>query len=426
MAKKKILSVLITAVMALTFSSCELLDQYNVDNRHTTASLSFSWWGNDVRSSYTIEALEKYGKEHNVEIKPKFSELSGYKKMLDTDIAADMVSDTMQMQYCWLHEYAAQGCEFYDLYLLKDHLHLDNFTDEQLKYGEIDGKLMGIPTSLNSINFFYNADTLKRYGYSEPRTWDELFKLGERLSTEGIYACEMSEKSMWFSAVAYTEQKTGKPMFSKQGRMQYNADEFKVMLEFYKQLINSNVTSRPGDFNHTDFYNNKAAGIACWISEVESYFSSNTGVNASSADITLGIPPHLYSTSDSGWYKRPMALYCVKADTKEPKKSAELVDYLLNSEDMAILQGTEKGVPLSKSAQEVLASRDMLSDLQSVATKRMQEDAAISIMNPFLENDEMRAAFFAAGDEVTFNNADAYVKGRELYENIMRIKVIPK
>ena len=426
MAKKKILSVLIAAVMALSFSSCELLDQYNVDKRHITAKLSFSWWGNDVRSGYTIEALEKYGKEHNVEITPKFSELSGYKKMLDTDIAADMVSDTMQLQYCWLHEYASQGYEFYDLYSLKDTIHLDNYTEEQLKLGEVDGKLIGIPTSLNSINFFYNADTLRRYGYSEPKTWDDLFKLGERLRSEGVYAMEMSEKSMWFSCVAYTEQKTGKPMFSEQGRMQYTAEEFKVMLEFYKKLIDCNVTSRPGEFNHTDFYNNKAAGIACWISEVESYFSSNTGVNASSANISLGTPPRLNSLTDSGWYKRPMALYCIKADTKEPGKCAELVDFLLNSEDMAILQGTEKGVPLSKSAQEVLASRDMLSDIQSVATKRMQEDKSIGIMDPFLENDDLRSAFFAAGDEVAYNNANAYDKGRELYEKIMQIKVIPK
>jgi len=425
-AKKKILSVLIAAVMALTLAGCELLDQYNVDKRSYKAALSFSWWGNDVRSSYTIEALEKYGKQNNVEITPKFSELSGYKKMLDTDLSAGDICDAVQIQYCWLHEYASQGYEFYDMYQLKDTIHLDNFTDEQLKLGEVNGKLMGVPTSLNSINFFYNADTLRRYGYTEPKTWDDLFRMGERLRSDGVYAVEMSEKSMWFSCVAYTEQKTGKPMFSEQGRMQYTAEEFKVMLEFYKKLIDSNVTSRPGEFNHTDFYNNKAAGIACWISEVESYFSSNTGVNASSASISLGTPPRLNSVFDRGWYKRPMALYCIKADTKEPKKAAELVDYLLNSEDMAILQGTEKGVPLSKSAQEVLASRDMLSDLQSVATKRMQDDSTIGIMDPSLENDEMRTAFFAAGDEVTYNHADAYEKGKELYEKILTIKAIPK
>ena len=426
MAKKKILSVLIAAVMALTLAGCELLDQYNVDKRSYKAALSFSWWGNDVRSSYTIEALEKYGKQNNVEITPKFSELSGYKKMLDTDLSAGNICDAVQIQYCWMHEYASQGYEFYDMYQLKDTIHLDNFTDEQLKLGEVNGKLMGVPTSLNSINFFYNADTLRRYGYSEPKTWDDLFRMGERLKTDGVYAVEMSEKSMWFSCVAYTQQKTGKAMFNEQGKMQYTASDFKVMLEFYKKLIDSNVTSRPGEFNHTDFYNNKAAGIACWISEVESYFSSNTGVNASSASISLGTPPRLNSVFDRGWYKRPMALYCIKADTKEPKKAAELVDYLINSEDMAILQGTEKGVPLSKSAQEVLASRDMLSDLQSVATKRMQDDSTIGIMDPSLENDEMRTAFFAAGDEVTYNHADAYEKGKELYEKILTIKAIPK
>ena len=58
--------------------------------------------------------------------------------------------------------------------------------------------------------------------------------MGERLRSDGVYAVEMSEKSMWFSCVAYAEQKTGKAMFNEQGRMQYTASDFKVMLEFYK------------------------------------------------------------------------------------------------------------------------------------------------------------------------------------------------
>ena len=111
-----------------------------------------------------------------------------------------------------------------------------------------------------------------------------------------------------------------------------------------------------------------------------------------------------------------MELYSIKADTGEPEKAAQLVDYLLNNDEMAALQGTEKGVPLSRSALEVLESKDMLSDLQSIANKRMEEDKSIGFMDPALENDDIRAKFFSIGDEVVYNNADAYEKGREVYE----------
>lgn len=421
LAMKKIISVLTAAVMALSLASCSVTDGINVQKHERNAVISFSWWGNDQRSRYMLEGLEKFEEKNNITVTPRYSELAGYKDRLDVDVYSDSACDALQIQYCWLHEYASEGHEFYDLYKLKDTIKLDNFTPEQLKLGEVNGKLMGIPTSLNSINFFYNSDTLKKYGFSEPKTWEDLFKLGRRLKSEGMYAVEMSEKSLWFSCAAYTEQATGKPMIDHNGRMQYTADDFKVMLEFYKQLIDNHVTPRPSEFNHMDFYNNKAAGIACWISEAESYFSSNTGVDADPVNISLGDPPVIDTDKKSGWYKRPMALYSIKADTGEPEKAAKLVDFLLNNDEMAALQGTEKGVPLSRSALEVLESRDMLSDIQAVANKRMEEDKSIKLMDPALENDDIRATFFSIGDEVVYNHADTYEKGGQVCEAARKI-----
>lgn len=413
---KKLISIFIAAVMALSLASCEFSEQMNVQKRKRNTAITFSWWGNETRSRYTLEGLEKFEQKKGITVTPRYSELAGYKDRLDMDRNAGSLCDVIQVQYSWMHEYVSDGYEFYDMYKLKNQIKLGNFTDEQLKLGEVDGKLMGIPTSLNSINFFYNSSTLKKYGFKPPQTWSELFRLGERLKDEGIYAAEMSDKSLWFSCVAYTEQATGKPMMDHNGRMQYTADEFKVMLEFYKKLIDSNVTSRPSEFNHTDFYNSKAAGVACWISEAESYFASNRGVDASKVDIDLGEQPVISTDSRSGWYKKPMALYCIKNDTGEVEKAAKLVDYLVNSESMAVLQGTEKGIPLSRSALEVLESRDMLSDLQAVATKKMEENKSMGLMDPALENDMIRATFFSIGDEVVYNNANAYEKGRQMYE----------
>ena len=116
-----------------------------------------------------------------------------------------------------------------------------------------------------------------------------------------------------------------------------------------------------------------------------------------------------------------MALYSIKADTGEPEKAAKLVDFLLNNDEMAALQGTEKGVPLSRSALEVLESRDMLSDIQAVANKRMEEDKSITLMDPALENDDIRDTFFSIGDEVVYNHADTYEKGGQVCEAARKI-----
>jgi oligogalacturonide transport system substrate-binding protein len=177
--------------------------------------------------------------------------------------------------------------------------------------------------------------------------------------------------------------------------------------------MESGITPRPQDFNHMDFYSGRAAGLFCWISDTKSYFGANIGVNAESVNISIGDLPYISDDNKTGWYKKPMALYCISKDTKEPENSAKLVNHLLNDEENAALQGTEKGIPLSRSAQEVLAARDMMSELQAVANRKMNGDVYIDIMSPVLENEQLMKNFYAAGDDVTYNNADALKKGEE-------------
>lgn len=414
--KSRVMSMLIVLAMVLSLSACEFAEETHVEKRSRNAMISFSWWGTDDRSRYTMESLQKFEKNNDVTVMTRYSELSGYKEMLDVSLNSDELCDVVQMNYHWLYEYGSKDIEFYDMYQLKDHIKLKNYTQEQLKLGEVNGKLMGIPVALNGINFFYNEGTLKRCGLEKPKTWEELFEMGRKLKSKGVYAVEMDKSALWLTCVAYTEQTLGLPLFDSGGRMQYTAEEFEVMLRFYKSLIDNNVTGRPNDFNHMDFYSGRTAGIACWISESKGYFSSNSGIDAASVDISLGDLPKAGKTG-SGWYKRPTALYCIKKNTAEPKKAAQLVDYLLNSEEMAALQGTEKGVPLSRSALEVLESRDMMSDLQAVSDKKMNEDKSIKVMDPQMEQQDMIDSFFAAGDETAFNNADVYAMGVRVYRS---------
>lgn len=424
---KKLISVLIAAAMSVSLASCAPGSDVYIQRYDTNSHIRFSWWSNDIRSSYTIQALKKFEKQNDVSVDPVFCEFSGYKLRLETDVNAKEVPDVLQMNYNWLYEYYSHDPGlFYDMNKLKDKIRLSNFSQQQLELGTINGKLVGIPTSLNGIDMFYNTQTLKRYSITQPSSWVDLIEAGKRLKPHGVYAMEMGEASMWLCCAAYAEQITDKPMFDSSNRLQYTADDFGIMLDFYKKLIENNVSPRPSNFNHMDFYNDKAAGIACWISESKSFFSSNTGVNAAAVNISIGELPGITEPAQSGWYKKPMSFYCISAKTRDVSKSAELVDFLLNSEDMAELQGTEKGIPLSKSAQEVLEARDMLSDLQAVADKKMNENKNIKLMSPYLENEQLMKAFFSAGDDVLYNNADLNQMAAQILSTARNITEIPK
>ncbi len=424
--KKRVLSVMIVLVMLVSFSSCEITDHTTVTQQKHDTGISFSWWGNDMRSKYTVESIKAFENKNDVVVRPSYCELSGYKSWLDAKMISDEIPDVMQINYNWLHEYNAQGYEFYDLESLKDEIQLDNYTRQQLELGRVNGKLQGIPISLNGVNFFYNENTLKKYGIPLPSTWDDIFLAAQKLKKEGVYVLEMREKVFWLCCVAYAEQITGKPLFDSSDRMQYNEQEFKIMLEFGKRLLDSGAAPRPDRFRHTDFFSGETAGLACWISDAKSYFSDNSGVNAQSVNISLGDLITVSKGRSLGWYKKPMALYCMSRDTKEPKKVAKFVDHLLNSEEMAKLQGTEKGIPLSKSALEVLESRDMLSDLQAVADRKMNSDTSIKVMSWHLENESFFKLFLSKCYDVTYNGSDPAEKSEEFVKEIRSIEVLFK
>ena len=67
----------------------------------------------------------------------------------------------------------------------------------------------------------------------------------------------------------------------------------------------------------------------------------------------------------------------------------------MNDSRMAELQGTEKGIPLSRSALETLGGRQMLSGVTyEAATKLNDSSDSFSLMPPLLEDNERINRFF--------------------------------
>ncbi|MGN0623585.1 MAG: ABC transporter substrate-binding protein [Oscillospiraceae bacterium] len=385
-----------------------------------STKIYFSWWGKDVRNDYTISAIAEFEKQNpSTDVVPEYSEWTGFQKRMDVEMAFHNEADVMQINYDWLHKYSPDGEGFYDLYELSDSIALDNFTDGQLEYGVINGKLNGIPTALNAETFYYNKTLYDQYGLSLPKTWDELFKAAEVMSADGIYPLEINLKPMWLLTVAHTEQQTGRKMLTDNGELAYEAEDIALMLEFYKSLIDNKVSKPIDEIEKNDFRNGITAGVVYWISDAE-YYCTPAIENGYSVEV--GEYPVMEDAKLYGWYAKPTSLYCIRKDTGDPKEAAKLVDFLLNSEEMAQAQGLEKGIPLSTSILEVLESKDMLKGIQFEANQKMTDNSSkLDCINPDLENSELIDAFKAAFDEVYYNNADITAKSQELYDRFCEI-----
>jgi multiple sugar transport system substrate-binding protein len=61
-------------------------------------TLSFTWWGNDVRHGITEELIAAFEAEHeNITIEPQYTDWAGYLDKLATTVAAGDAPDIIQM-----------------------------------------------------------------------------------------------------------------------------------------------------------------------------------------------------------------------------------------------------------------------------------------------------------------------------------------
>lgn len=413
---KAILAMSAAAVICL--SSCS--DKTEINLAGQPCEIYFSWWGKDIRHNYTINAIKYFENQNpDIDVVPEYNEWTGFQKRMDVELSSHTEADVMQINYDWLYKYSSNGEGFYDLNELSDYIRLENFSEEALAYGTVEGKLNGIPTALNAQTMFYNKTIYDKYDLELPKTWNDLFTAAEAMSADGIYPMELNLKQMWLSSVAYEEQLSGIEFADENGNLNFTQENIADMLLFYKSLIDRKVTKPVEELDKNDFANGKSAGTMYWISDAEYYC---VPAQKNGYTIVAGDYLTMEEAKLTGWYAKPTTLYAIKRDTESPEAAAKLLDFLVNSEEMTSAQGLEKGIPISRSALEVLEANDMLDGIQYEANEKLAQNSdKISCINPILENSELIDAFKSSFDEIYYDGADIAEVSAKLYDSFLQI-----
>ena len=390
-------AAVISAAAAILLCSCQSGNQTYEHNNHT--KISFSWWGKDVRHEYTTEAIDVFEDQNeDVLVYPRYAEWAGFKDRMDTKISSGDEADVMQVNFSWLYEYSGKGYEFYDLNQLKDIINLDSFDESVLEYGTVDGKLIGIPISMNAQTVYINKTLFDKYSLPMPKTWEDYFKAAEIMGRDGIYVLRLSASSAWHLCIAYAEQQTGKRLLDGEGNIGFEEKDFEVLFDFYKRMVDKGVTKPIDDRDRKDFEEGKAAGTVMWISDAAYYVAPcrDKGNEIAVADYPVTEGSIMY-----GWYAKPTSLYAISGDTAYPKEAARLVEFLLSSQEMAKLRGLENGVPASKSALEVLEANDMIDGIQLEADDmRKRHTPEVKLLSPYTETSAFIESFDRLSGEI--------------------------
>lgn len=412
----------IAAVLSSSLLLCSCGADFESYEHHSRVRISFSWWGKDVRHNYTTEAINVFEDQNDdITVYPEYAEWLGFKDRMDTRISSGTQSDVMQMNFNWLYEYTGKGVDFYDLGVLSEFIDLNNFDSEVLEYGIIDGKLLGIPISMNAQTVYLNKTLFDKYGIAIPKTWDDYFDAADVMGKDGIYVLRLSKSSAWHFCIAYAEQKTGKRFLDEKGDIGFDREDVKVMLEFYQQMIDKGVTKPIDDRDRKDFEDGKAAGTVMWISDAEYYVAPcrDKGNEITVADYPVDDGAAVY-----GWYAKPTSLYCISKNTEHPQEAARLVSFLLTSEEMTKLRGLENGVPASKSSLEVLEANDMIDGIQLDADEmRKKHTPDVKLLSPYTETAAFMDTFDELNKQILSGETDTASAADVLYETVTGVLV---
>ncbi len=410
--------LLVLVLLAGNLTACSSRDQsLDVGN---AISISCSWWGNDIRHKYTLEGLDLFMEEHkDIQVQHIYGVWNGYEKRTKVFMLSNSEADVMQINSAWIKTYSPDGNGYYDLYRLKDVIDLSNYTEDELKFGEVDGKLNGLPIAFNTSTFFYNQDIFDRYGQELPKTWDDLFTAAKAIASEDMYLLGMERKHVFLMLNAYLEQNRGTTFFNEEGGLGATPDDIAFMLEFYKSMIDNRVLKPIDQFSANDFYNQNIAGSVCWVSDADRYCQQ---LSDEGTTVIVGDYPTMDGALRAGRYKKPASLYAISNITEHPEEAGKLLDFLVNDPEMAKLQGTEKGVPVSKSAIRALEEAGQTDNFGYYANQKMIEDS--SDMEPLLselENDSIITVFKTVGDDYRFDKADLNRCAEEIHKQVSEI-----
>jgi len=414
-------SFMASLMFMFSLASCSSsVSKVRISAQEQSTVISMSWWGNDPRHEYTLQGLSLFQELNpDIIVDHSYGVWNGYERRYLMQMASHNNCDVMQINYAWLSEYSADGTGYYDINQLSDYIDLSQFTQEDLATGMRDGHLNALPIAYNTVCLFYNADMFASYGLDIPRTWDDLFAAADVMSEDGIYVLGMVNKHLFLLLNAWFEQTTGRTLFDDAGNYIGTADDIAMMLEFYKELTDREVIMPLYSFNVSDLENGRVAGTVCWASDSLRYCQPAID---DGMDVVIGDYLRISDNDESDWYIKPATMYAISIDCNDPEACARLVDFLLNDPEFALIQGTEKGIPVSASAREALIENGLLTGIEYEAGEFISDNISdMNLINPMLENADFLDIFKTISDMYIYDEATLEEASAQIQSELMEL-----
>ncbi|USG64471.1 extracellular solute-binding protein [Brevibacillus ruminantium] len=236
-----------------------------------------------------IAAFEKENPNIKIEFKP--FKATEYNTILNTALQSESGPDILQ-----LRPYApgVSLAEAGHLEPLDNLPGIQNFPKDVLAAATAkDGKVYGVPLSLNSTQIYYNKKLFEQHGLKEPSSWDELISTAKTLKEKGIVPFAFGAKEGWLLSLSHgviapgTYNGNGFVEKIVKGEADFKSPEFLKSIQRMKELVPyfpDNFVGLDLNDTRTMFFTEKAAMFINGSFELE-------GIQKMNPDLALDFFP---------------------------------------------------------------------------------------------------------------------------------------
>ena len=319
------------------------------------------WWGTPARSERTLGVARLFeaanpGTRINGEVGG-----GDYWSKLTTMIAGGNAPDIFQLEPGRFPDYSRRGTTLPLNDYLGKVIRTDHFAPGILDLGTVDGKVTGMPLSLNSFALLYEVDAFKQAGIAPPTaktTWDQFTTLCVDL-TKAI-----GKKNVWAvgncSRYLQTFQawliQRGKLLFTAEGKPGFDVKDAADWFAYWDALARAggcaSAEVQALDRGNVDS-NQMARGNAVVTMSYSNLLPAYQVFAKSPLEITS--LPILSDSAPSGLFYRPGLHWSIASTAKSPELAARFIDFFVNDIEAGKILSVERGAPINLEVQKVVA-----------------------------------------------------------------------
>ncbi|MCB8901960.1 MULTISPECIES: ABC transporter substrate-binding protein [unclassified Streptomyces] len=365
-----------------------------------TVTLRYAWWGSDDRAKRINQTIALFEKKHpKIKVKTDFQPYADFWKKFNTQASGGNAPDVFQNAIGFLRKYDAKNV-LLDLreQAERGNLRLDGFRAGLETFGEVDGKLLGVPVGSNSMALVVDQTVFGKAGVTPKAgwTWDEYHAALARIRDTQGRAGDAGPYGIMYLYDLYLRQQ-GKAFFTTAG-LGFTEADLTDWWTTAHQGVKSGIYADP---KRTIQAKPKSA-VTAELAACEFTWDNFTVRYASEGKSRYGLAP--IPTTDgrkTGQYLGSLMLSGSRR-TKHPEEVARFIDFMVHDPEVGKIMGYDRGVPATTAQYQAYVPSDPVGRQIAAYEKQLVESRVLEPITPHPAGaDVTEAAFLRLGEEMS-------------------------